>query len=99
MANVSSSILNARYVLRDDHPFCIRCYENVFANNCDDCGKVIGIDSKVSLIIVLLRVKYDDIYDRICPTKRSTGMSPASAAPSAALVSWTSSLGVRQTGQ
>ena len=60
MAHVSSSILNARYVLRDDHPFCIRCYENVFANNCDDCGKVIGIDSKVSLTIVLFRVKDDE---------------------------------------
>ena len=44
----------ARYVLRDDHPFCIRCYENAFANNCDDCGKVIGIDSKVPLIIIML---------------------------------------------
>ena len=83
MAHVSSSILNARYVLRDDHPFCIRCYENVFANNCDDCGKVIGIDSKVSLIIVLLRVKYDDIYDRICLTKRSIGMSLVSCVTNA----------------
>ena len=36
-----------RYVLRDDHPYCIKCYENVFANNCDECGKIIGIDSKV----------------------------------------------------
>ena len=62
-----------RYVLRDDHPYCIKvrekkpdesptnvssnagcttdgqllqCYENVFANNCDECGKIIGIDSK-----------------------------------------------------
>jgi len=34
--------------LREDHPFCIKCYENVFANNCDECGKVIGIDSKVN---------------------------------------------------
>ena len=23
-----------------------QCYENVFANNCDECGKIIGIDSK-----------------------------------------------------
>ena len=30
----------------DDHPYCIKCYENVFANNCDECGKIIGIDSK-----------------------------------------------------
>ena len=28
--------------------FCqlLQCYENVFANNCDECGKIIGIDSK-----------------------------------------------------
>ena len=36
-----------RYVLREDFPYCIKCYENVFANNCDECGKIIGIDSKV----------------------------------------------------
>ena len=36
-----------RYVLRDDYPYCIKCYENVFANNCDECSKIIGIDSKV----------------------------------------------------
>ena len=42
------SLAGHRYVLRDDHPYCIKCYENVFANNCDECGKVIGIDSKVT---------------------------------------------------
>merc|ERR1711881_721513 len=40
------SLAGHRYVLRDDHPYCIKCYESVFANNCDECGKVIGIDSK-----------------------------------------------------
>ena len=34
-------------MLREDHPYCIKCYENVFANTCDECGKIIGIDSKV----------------------------------------------------
>lgn len=38
-----------RYVIRDEHPYCIKCYENVFANNCEECHKTIGIDSKVSL--------------------------------------------------
>ena len=42
------SLAGHRYVLRDDHPYCIKCYENVFANNCDECGKIIGIDSKVT---------------------------------------------------
>jgi len=40
------SLAGHRYVLRDDHPYCIKCYENVFANNCDECSKIIGIDSK-----------------------------------------------------
>ncbi|XP_054723998.1 four and a half LIM domains protein 2-like [Uloborus diversus] len=35
-----------RYVLRDDHPYCIDCYERLFSNTCDECGKLIGIDSK-----------------------------------------------------
>jgi len=40
------SLAGHRYVLREDHPYCIKCYENVFANTCDECGKIIGIDSK-----------------------------------------------------
>ena len=46
------SLAGHRYVLRDDHPYCIKCYENVFANNCDECGKIIGIDSKVPFLLV-----------------------------------------------
>ncbi|KFD51657.1 hypothetical protein M514_07536, partial [Trichuris suis] len=35
-----------RYILRDDHPHCVKCYEELFANTCDECHKAIGIDSK-----------------------------------------------------
>lgn len=35
-----------RYILREDHPFCIACYEAVHAFKCDECKQVIGIDSK-----------------------------------------------------
>ncbi|XP_044010898.1 prickle planar cell polarity protein 3 isoform X4 [Aphidius gifuensis] len=42
------SLTGQRYVLRDEHPYCINCYESVFANNCEECGKIIGIDSKVN---------------------------------------------------
>jgi hypothetical protein len=41
------SLTGQRYVLRDDHPYCIKCYESVFANVCEECNKTIGIDSKV----------------------------------------------------
>ncbi|XP_050459770.1 uncharacterized protein LOC126855830 isoform X2 [Cataglyphis hispanica] len=40
------SLTGQRYVLRDEHPYCIKCYESVFANGCEECGKIIGIDSK-----------------------------------------------------
>lgn len=42
------ALTGQRYVLRDDHPYCIKCYESVFANVCEECNKIIGIDSKVS---------------------------------------------------
>nr|CAD2173587.1 unnamed protein product [Meloidogyne enterolobii] len=35
-----------RYILRDEHPYCIKCYEEIFSNVCDECQKHIGIDSK-----------------------------------------------------
>ncbi|XP_008204248.1 prickle planar cell polarity protein 3-A isoform X4 [Nasonia vitripennis] len=40
------SLTGQRYVLRDEHPYCIKCYESVFANGCEECHKIIGIDSK-----------------------------------------------------
>ena len=47
LSQTPDSLAGHRYVLREDHPYCIKCYENVFANNCDECNKIIGIDSKV----------------------------------------------------
>jgi len=35
-----------RYVLRDDHPYCLQCYESVFSNTCTICSTPIGVDSK-----------------------------------------------------
>ncbi|KAL5260524.1 hypothetical protein ACHWQZ_G010606 [Mnemiopsis leidyi] len=34
-----------RYVTRDDHPFCILCYEELFAPPCKKCSLPIGLDS------------------------------------------------------
>lgn len=46
--NCDESLTGQRYVLRDEHPYCIKCYESVFANTCEECNTIIGIDSKVS---------------------------------------------------
>ncbi|XP_067133704.1 four and a half LIM domains protein 2-like [Centruroides vittatus] len=40
------SLTGQRYVLRDEHPYCVRCYERLFSNTCDECGRSIGVDSK-----------------------------------------------------
>lgn len=45
--NCDESLTGQRYVLRDEHPYCIKCYESVFANTCEECNTIIGIDSKV----------------------------------------------------
>ncbi|KRX65517.1 Four and a half LIM domains protein 2, partial [Trichinella britovi] len=44
--NCEQSLTGQRYILRDEHPHCVKCYESLFANTCDECGKPIGIDSK-----------------------------------------------------
>jgi len=33
-----------RYVMRDNHPICCKCFEKMFAEFCDACGEPIGID-------------------------------------------------------
>jgi len=46
--NCSLNLTGHRYILRDDKPFCIKCYEDLFANKCDDCKQAIGTDFKVA---------------------------------------------------
>jgi hypothetical protein len=35
-----------RYILREEHPYCIDCYETLFAHTCEQCKTIIGTDSK-----------------------------------------------------
>lgn len=44
--NCNLNLTGYRYILKDDRPFCIKCYEQVFANACDECKQPIGTDSK-----------------------------------------------------
>lgn len=45
--NCNLNLTGYRYILRDEKPFCIKCYESLFANSCEDCRTPIGTDSKV----------------------------------------------------
>ncbi|XP_055858920.1 protein espinas isoform X2 [Episyrphus balteatus] len=33
-----------RYIMRDGKPFCLTCFDTMFAEYCDYCGEVIGVD-------------------------------------------------------
>lgn len=41
-----SNLAGQRYVLKEEKQYCIQCYESNFANTCEDCQKIIGIDSR-----------------------------------------------------
>lgn len=42
------NLSGSRYILKDERPYCIKCYEDRFANTCEECRRKIGTDSKVS---------------------------------------------------
>ncbi|CAB3365018.1 Hypothetical predicted protein [Cloeon dipterum] len=33
-----------RYIMRDGRPFCLHCFDNLFAEYCDSCAEAIGVD-------------------------------------------------------
>uniref|UniRef100_A0A4W3I360 LIM zinc-binding domain-containing protein n=2 Tax=Callorhinchus milii TaxID=7868 RepID=A0A4W3I360_CALMI len=40
------SLNGKKYIQKDDHPCCVRCYEKFVANTCAECKKPIGCDTK-----------------------------------------------------
>lgn len=43
------NLSGSRYILKDEHPYCIKCYEDRFANTCEECGRKVGTESKVRI--------------------------------------------------
>ncbi|CAF1116509.1 unnamed protein product [Rotaria sp. Silwood1] len=44
--NCDRNLSGSRYILKDERPYCIKCYEDRFSNTCDECRRKIGTDSK-----------------------------------------------------
>ena len=54
-----TSLMGKRYVLRDEAPTCLTCYETSFANKCEKCKQVISTDAKVSLWLQFYKWVWD----------------------------------------
>ncbi|CAG5117425.1 unnamed protein product [Candidula unifasciata] len=39
-------LVACRYILNDDYPYCITCFQELFAHTCEQCGQLIGLDHK-----------------------------------------------------
>ena len=48
------NLSGSRYIMKDDRPYCINCYEERFANTCEECRRKIGTDSKVKSSLLRL---------------------------------------------
>ena len=45
-----ASLLGKKYVLKDDNPYCVACYDRIFSNYCEECKEPIESGSKVGLV-------------------------------------------------
>uniref|UniRef100_G1M3U2 Four and a half LIM domains 2 n=1 Tax=Ailuropoda melanoleuca TaxID=9646 RepID=G1M3U2_AILME len=41
------SLFGKKYILREESPCCLACFEALYASTCEECGKPIGCDCKV----------------------------------------------------
>lgn len=41
------SLFGKKYILREESPYCVGCFEALYASTCEECGKPIGCDCKV----------------------------------------------------
>lgn len=48
----TTSLLGKKYVLKDDHLYCVSCYDRIFSNYCEQCKEPIESDSKVGITSV-----------------------------------------------
>ncbi|KAF7261885.1 hypothetical protein EG68_01184 [Paragonimus skrjabini miyazakii] len=42
----NTSLIGQRYILNDEKPYCVSCYEQQFSNTCESCKEKIKCDSK-----------------------------------------------------
>jgi LIM domain len=95
--NCDESLTGQRYVLREEHPYCIKCYESVFANTCEECSTIIGIDSKVRKVVEAFKITLINLTCLFAFHKTGLELQRQTLARSVLLVPDVSHLARRQT--
>lgn len=42
-----------RYIMRDGRPYCLQCFDGLFAEYCDSCGDPISVDHGKSIAAIV----------------------------------------------
>ena len=44
-----------RYIMREGRPYCLTCFDCMFAEYCDSCGETVGVDQGKETHIINLK--------------------------------------------
>jgi hypothetical protein len=47
-----------RYIMRDGRPYCLHCFDAMFAEYCDSCGEPIGVDQGTVIDLIMRRFTF-----------------------------------------
>lgn len=47
-----------RYIMRDGRPYCLQCFDGLFAEYCDSCGDPISVDHGKSFFFTKQIIRY-----------------------------------------
>lgn len=52
-----------RYIMREGRPYCLHCFDAMFAEFCDSCGEPIGVDHGTYVGTILCVHVINTLYD------------------------------------
>lgn len=55
----TESLLGKKFMLKDGNPYCLKCYDRIFHNYCEECKEAIESGSKVGFTLVHRIIAYE----------------------------------------
>lgn len=67
------TLFGKKYVLREENPYCVKCYESLYSNTCEECKKPIGCNTRVGYFTEYLQ--YCFLWVFLCALLRLSRLS------------------------